>query len=176
MINLSAWFHTWRLRRQATRLLQASRDIKTVHTQRFICEKLLAMLDPQRFARYRADIGAGVRIHVFARNVEQYADLLRRASAEVIKEAPMNPASWGSYAGESNIPVDRFLVSSDGYYIDYPKAIAAFRNAGLQLCQALEPSDEAEYGVYEHNLRVLTKLLQNLREVTAALLDVSLQH
>ena len=71
------------------------------------------------------------------------------------------------------ISVDRFLLSSTGYYIDNEREIAQLKNNVLELCALMIVSDTATHGLDEHNLRMLTKLFIDIKEIGTKLLEVS---
>jgi hypothetical protein len=138
---------------------------------RLKCLLLLRQLQPEQFSSYSARVGQTVMITVPYPHLEQYTSNLREAS-QMVQQDRTIPADWPSIA-EHRLSLDRFLTSADGYYLQPQDSVEQFKNMATQLCEAMEASDEIAYGVPEHNLRMLTRLLINLESLTAALIEVS---
>lgn len=165
-------FQRWRQQRKLKTLIEQARQTPATAPARHITLELLQQLIPESFVAYQVYTGAATRMQALARNIEAYTILLKAAYTEVANERAMTDPKWAALTPHE-LSVDRFLVTEDGYYVDQIKAVQAFRSAGIDLCNALAPADQASSGVYEHNLRSLTKLLVNLRAVAVALLQVS---
>lgn len=166
------WWQRWRLRWRMKQVKRASAGASDQRPERALCEQLLLLLPVQQYLHYSASAGLSVYTGSMYANVEVYSKKLREVYAVVKQEKVIDPAVVA--AEEVTMSVDRFLVSADGYYTNPVTAVANFRAAALQLCKAMRPADDQQFGVYEHNLRVLTRLFINLRFVTIDLIDVAL--
>jgi hypothetical protein len=140
-------------------------------SKRVQCVEQLRRLTPERFIHYHPSLGLGVQLKVCYKNVDVYAQALREASLVVREERPISPNDVRE--AEHVTTLDRFLTSSDGFYLVVPDAVAVFRDQGLQLCEAMESSDYVTHGLPEHNLRMLTKLLSNVHLIATHLNEVS---
>lgn len=140
-------------------------------SNRKMCEELLHELSVEHFSSYMPSNGLCISIATHYSNIEQYTQKLVEF-AKYIERERIIQADW-VLVQETVLSIDRFLISSDGYYLDVVKAILDFKTAGLQLCMFMERSDVELSGYYEHSLRMLTKLLINLRLVTTKLIEAS---
>lgn len=170
---LPLWLEQYLARRRYRKVVQEARAVKSYKAHRKLCAQLLDGLDAQLFTKYDPAAGLAVLVTPLYPNVEHYTAKLKEAAA-LVQQAKILDPNWLT-RDEHWLSLDRFLVSTDGYYVVPSKAIDAFRTAGLQLCTALAKSDEEASGVYEHNLRVLTRLFINLRLLTLAMLDAAPQ-
>lgn len=160
---------------RAKRALKRAKAITGQRPERAALQELFTYLRPELFTAYKVHSGASTRMAVWTPNIDAYTSKLKEATALVAREQAVRP-TWVGDAPHRDVSVDRFLESHDGYYVDQFKAVSEFRSAVLALCHALQPSDHLQYGVYEHNLRMLTRLLVNLRAVGIALMEVSYQN
>lgn len=150
----------------------ARRQLSKTKPNRQHCEDLLKELSVERFKQYQPSVGLGVSIRTRYPNIESFTQKLKETT-RLIREEKMIPVDWVA-SEELVIPVDRFMTSSDGYYLDVAEAVAHFKAQGMKLCEEMKDSDTATFGLAEHNLRMLTKLFINLRDVTTTLIETSL--
>lgn len=142
------------------------------HPNRALCEALLRQLSAVHFRTYAPGVGLGLVFNPLYPNIERYTQKLNDTLRLLQEERPV-PNTWVTEE-ETPISFDRFLTSDDGYYLDVPDAIARFQHAALAVCDAMRASDTATVGLAEHNLRMLTRLFINLREVITMLVEISL--
>lgn len=135
--------------------------------------ELLALVDPERFRLYTPSHGHTVKLSVDVANLEAFTKKLVDAATLVMREMPV-PANW-MLATEIPVTFDWLFVSNDGYYLDIVSSINKFKIAGLRLCELMKESDTATHGIHEHNFRMLSRLLVQLREMSICVLEVSLQ-
>jgi hypothetical protein len=138
---------------------------------RLLVYALLKQLNPQLFERYSGSQGQVRHLQVYYPTIDAYVRALGEASQLVMTDQPI-PHDWLK-PELHRVSLDRFLTSADGYYLNPRHAVERFQTVALQLCEALEASDEVTYGVPEHNLRMLTRVLVNLQSLTTALIEVS---
>jgi len=138
---------------------------------RKLCETLLKELNSNKLTNYSVSVGLSITIQPLYPDIETYIKKLKEAVV-IIKYDKKIPREWG-IAESRSMTLDHFLITSDGYYVDVPKAVEIFKEAGIKLCEIMEESDTAQYGVPEYNLRMLTNLFINLREITKKLIEVS---
>lgn len=139
---------------------------------RKLCEALFTELSPAQFKEYEPYVGGSHAMSPLYPGIELYTAKMKELT-RLVKQDRTIPPDWNDAVMLDTV-VDRFFVSTDGYYLDIIKAVTDYKEAGLQLCIAMTPSDTETYGVHEHNLRMLTKLFVNMRHTTTALINVSL--
>jgi hypothetical protein len=106
-------------------------------------------------------------------NIDTYIDKIKELT-KTIKQGKHIPADWYGITPQQ-VSLDDFLTkASTGYYVDIVKELNALKEVGLKLCASLLLADSEETGMYEYNLRVLTRLFVNLRQLLMLLLNVSL--
>lgn len=170
--KIKLWFkYLFRIMRYQ-QILKESSLLSDKLPQRKLCIALLNELSEEHFFSYKPTNGKSVRNDFLYPSIDLYSRKMKEFT-RYIKEEKAIPPDWYTELITQQ-SVDQFLSSSDGYYVDVPKAITQFRQAGLQLCEALKESDTATYGIYEHNLRILTKLFVNLRHIAKDLINISL--
>lgn len=162
----------WYLKRRFTKTSQEIATNEKKEPQRVLAAKMLAEIDSTRFGDYHSSSGESTPLSAPDKCMDDYIERIKSVTKIVQKEAALPSIDISPEMKE--LTVDSFLVSADGYYLDAEKAIERFKQAGLNLCQAMEPSDTAEYGVYEHNRRIASKLFTNIREVAKTMVEVSL--
>ena len=138
--------------------------------QRQICFELLTALRSGQFKNYNISKGLATLVTTQYASIDTYTQRLHTVT-KLLKHEKTLTHEWGSVDGIT-ISLDRFMISHDGCYLNAYEAVSNFKEAGLQLCIALEKSDGASAGLYEHQLRMLTKLLVNLRTITSKLIEV----
>ena len=158
-------FQVWR-----AILANRKKGVGPAPSKRVQCAEQLRRLTPEKFIHYHPSLGLGVQMKVCYKNVDVYAQALREASVVIREERPISPNDVRE--AEHVTTLDRFLTSSDGFYLVVPEAVAVFRDYGLQLCEAMESSDYVTHGLPEHNLRMLTKLFSNVQLIATHLNEV----
>jgi hypothetical protein len=166
---LAQLLYRWRVRQ----LLERVHDAPRLQPTRALVQETLQALQPERFDHYRPHAGQSQQVLALLPNIESYTAKLAEAWY-FVEDQKVVPSDWLSTETEHHLSVDSFLITPDGYYANQQRAVAAFRTQALRLCEALQPADQEDAGIYEHNLRVLTRLFVNLRLLAAALLVVSL--
>lgn len=136
-------------------------------TPRLQCLSVVEKLNPDVFSLYEVDVGQAVFLRPQFDNIELYAERLREAAVLIERNRPIRN-DWVPKDGR-RMSVDTFLVSKEGYYLDYFKAVTRFKEAAEAFCKVMERTDDVSYGVQEHNGRMLYKLVVNVREVAEAL-------
>lgn len=127
----------------------------------------LRRLNPADFKRYKAASGQVVFLSVAYPNIERYTRALHDAYLVVRDERLIDP---NTIPRESfRISLDRFMTTSTGHYVHPREAVQRFQATAVQLCEALEASDDVQYGPAEHNLRMLQPTLLNALQLTQAL-------
>lgn len=134
----------------------------------------LDSLFPEQYSQYKVRNGEAVTMTSVYPNIEEYTNKLREAAIAIKYGRTIKPHWLPGPAKE--IDVDGFLVSSTGFYLDNEQAVERFKNTALEFCEQLKKTEGQEFGVQEHNSRMLTKLLANLCVVSNALVEVSLMN
>lgn len=135
------------------------------------CINVLLELDVMEFKKYQPNIGLTRNIFTRYGSISEYDSKVRKTIL-ILKQGKAIKPDWDS-VNEVEMSLDRFFVSEDGFYIDIEKSVKRFKESCMELCETLSLSDNAEHGIHEHNLRMLTKLLINIREVTKVLVSAS---
>lgn len=138
---------------------------------RQLCEEIFNKLDPGLFKNYNPSAGLSSFINVTYITIGEYNTKIKETN-NLLKQDLAVASSWIK-RDITLISVDRFLLSSTGYYIDNEREIAQLKNNVLELCALMIVSDTATHGLDEHNLRMLTKLFIDIKEIGTKLLEVS---
>jgi hypothetical protein len=154
-------------------ILKKFSNVSAVKPERKFCEKLFNELNVDLFIFYKNANGSMVQLETYFPNIDQYTKKIAEIIQQLRQEKAITPEWYDR--GEGNISLDRFLVSEDGYYFsNLSYELVRFKQNVLTLCQLMEKSDTETYGLYEHNLRMLTKLFINLRNIAMVMINVSL--
>lgn len=140
---------------------------------RQLCQSLLEGLETDNFKHYLPIDGLLNIVCVHYNNIELYTKKLKEVTRD-IKQNKLTLTDL-SIINESTLSIDRFFISSNGYYVDPVRAVNNFKEAGLAFCLCLETTDTEHTGYSDYSLRMCTKLLINLKEVTIKLNNVSLK-
>ena len=171
-MNLVVWFYDFRSMIRYHLLNRQVSQLSDHVPARAACEALLKELQPERFNQYQVSSGSP-KISVLYGNLDTYIAKIKEFT-KTIKQDKLIPVDWYIITPQQ-ISLDEFLTtSSTGYYLNIVKELALLQDVGLKLCQCLLLADTEEYGQHEHNLRILTKLFVNLRQIIMVLLKVSL--
>jgi hypothetical protein len=127
------------------------------------CMLLLVAMDPAYFFHYDAMNGMSLTVKPMFVNIELYTKKLGEV-AKLLEQEKAVPVSWVQ-AVDKEISVDRFLTTEAGHYMDVRLGLSRFRDNAIKVCTLLEKSDYEDFGIHEHNLRMLLKLLINLKEL-----------
>jgi len=167
-MRLTKWF----LRGRFNRTKKQIENQRELMNERGRCTVMLNEITTAQFALYHVSSGNAYTVKVPERSIDGYIERLRKARTTVHLDRILNANDFNWDA--VTVTVDEFFISSDGYYQDVEKAVERLKKAALDLCAESEKTDDAEYGIHEHNRRLLTKLFINLQELSEALIDVSL--
>jgi hypothetical protein len=127
------------------------------------CMLLLVAMDPAYFFHYDAMNGMSLTVKPMFTNIELYTKKLSEVAKLMEQEKPV-PVSWVQPT-DKEVSVDRFLTTENGHYMDVRLGLSQFRDNAIKVCTLLEKSDYEDFGIHEHNLRMLLKLLINLKEL-----------
>jgi hypothetical protein len=163
---LSNVFNTFKLKR----LLKTK--ISDITPNRRLLVMLLNELRPEAFSNYRPTTGLTESLNVRYSDIGNYIEKIVLTNAILRKKEGL-PNTWDT-GKENETTLDKWLVA-DGYYVDVVMAISDFKNNALMMCELMADSDTAQYGVPEHNLRMLTKMFVNATHVTKKLIEISLK-
>lgn len=167
-MSLSHWLQTLLGRWRPRALLLA-----TASTERLDLTLALRKLKPERFQSYRAAAAQALQLEVKYLHLDEYTLALREAATVVRDARLIDPATLSRET--FRVSLDRFMTSAEGYYLDPVVTVGRFKTVALQLCEAMEASDDAEYGPAEHNLRMLRPTLLSTLDLTRKLLSVQEQ-
>jgi hypothetical protein len=172
---ISHWtqrYRDWRARRTYTKLKAEALALSNFQAGRKVLAALLQRLDVSRFLAYRSSQAVGVEIRIYYPTIDAYHREIKIINSLLMRESALSPG-WAALEARST-GLDHFFTSKDGFYLNVPEALAAFKQDALILCTLMQTSDNATLGVHEHNLRMLTKLMVNMRQLVVALIDLSL--
>jgi hypothetical protein len=140
---------------------------------RGILAALLNTLDVSKFDHYRNSHSVGVTISPFFATVDAYHREIKIINSHLARGVAL-PTTWATLDSRS-IGLDQFFTSSEGFYLNVAETLTAFKRDALILCTLMETSDNAALGIDEHNLRMLTRIMVNLRQLVVTLIDVSFE-
>lgn len=141
-------------------------------TAREFCAEVLRSLNTDQFAMYHPGQALGQSVKAPYARLDELTIVLRSFNSNIRLNHTLRVPDFESMIRE--VPVEKFFITTGGYYQDVEQAIIRFKKEVLELCEQLEPTDEAEYGLAEWRRRVFEKLFVNLTELTNKLIEVSL--
>ncbi|SAK59289.1 hypothetical protein AWB81_01820 [Caballeronia arationis] len=173
---ISRWENHWRERRvqrEYAALRKQTVALSNYHPGRKTLEDLLRTLDVARFASFRNSHAVGIEIKPFYPTIDVYQREIKIINSYLTREGAL-PTTWATLDARP-MGLDHFFTSAEGFYLNVADSLAAFKRDALILCTLMENSDNAALGVHEHNLRMLTKLLVNVRLLVLTLVDLSFE-
>lgn len=141
----------------------------TVRQQILIC---LDELNIEGFNPAPAEMMSTI-IHPLFKNINEYNIVLNDLTHVLERKEVLRP-DYIQTNISYEISLDQFFISGDGYYVHVQVVMADFYKFVENFCIALEPSDTATHGIWEHNRRMLMKPLNNLLDIVQALVNISL--
>jgi len=166
------WFEKFLRMMRFHQIVKDTAKLSAQKPNRQVCEDLFVQLEAKHFKAYHPHTGMSVKFTPLYPTIDSYTSKLRELH-RLVKQDKAIPPDWNDGAN-IEVSVDRFMISSDGFYLDITQAVSDFKDAGYQLCISMKDSDTESHGVQEHNLRMLTKLFINLRPTVLTLINVSL--
>lgn len=138
-------------------------------SNRELCLELIAGFKELSDKNYSPLAANGIFINAVVPNIAKFIPLLKQINASIRKDEALDATKYNWVM--VNITLDQWFVSDDGYYID-SSSIYDFVEESLRLCELMEGAESAEFGVQEHNLRILTKTFVSLKSILTGLLEV----
>ena len=138
-------------------------------SNRELCLELIQGFKELSDKNYSPLAANGIFIEAIVPNIARFIPLLRQMNLTIKRGEPLDATKYNQ--GIVSITLDQFFISEDGYYIETSE-IYAFIEESLRLCELMEGAESAEFGVQEHNLRILTKTFVSLKSILAGLLEV----
>ena len=160
-------YFRWRLKQ-----IEKQFPFQPYKLNRKLCVALLTELNVVKFSKYDPHIGLSTNLKVRYTNIDDYVIKMKSAIRWLRLKNMIQP-TWETGVTEVAISLDRFLVSSNGYYTDKQKSVDNFKHTALRLCELMVESDTAEFGLHEHNARMTTMMFSNIIEVTKVLINTS---
>lgn len=144
-------------------------QVQTTKVLRKQCELMwLALEKALPHLRYSPHTAGSVTVSVTHPNADLLVAYLRQVNETVGLGKPLEPEKM--VATTTNVTVDAFFISTDGYYIP-PARIKDLLHEALLLCRQTSSYDGAEFGVEEHNQRMLKRLFTSLKSLATGLLE-----
>ena len=163
---LNKLFYKWKIGRI---IKQVNTTIMSYALNRKECLVLLQALNINNLNSYTPILGISILITVRYPDIDVYSDMLTIA-IRTIKKGKALPVKW-DLSTERTISLDRFLIS-EGHYVDIVSTVKKFKELSIELCNIMENSDDAEYGLDEHNKRMLIPFLNSVRLITTELIKI----
>ena len=166
-MTIANMYKKWRIKK----LLVKYNDLDQYTFNRIKCIELLNILDHEEFNTYIPKNGMSITIEVRYIDIGVYIDKIVN-TISIIKKGNPIPINWDD-VNEVKISLDRFFIV-DGHYSNVAKNINLFKTHSLKLCELLEDSDILDYGLPEHNKRMLLKLIYNICLITIGLIKINI--
>lgn len=141
----------------------------TGQSNRELCLELIAGFKELNDRNYNPLAASGVFVSSCVSNIAKFVTVLRQANMTIKKSEALDGDKYALAMVEMTL--DQFFISDDGYYIE-STYIYEFVEEALKLCELMEGAESAEFGVQEHNLRILTKTFASLKSILTGLLQV----
>lgn len=162
----------WWFKRRYLQVRMLSPKLTDYKASRQALESLLEHLDEKRFVHFTQADAIGTQFGAYYNTIDEYRQQMKQVALQFMNEQ-MIQTSWADQT-ERVVKLERFLTSKDGFYLDVVSAIHDFKHEALILCALMEKSEQAQWGVQDHNRRMLLRFFANLRQLTTSLVDVSL--
>lgn len=166
-MRLIEFYKKWKIRKL---LVMYDKNFDNHAFNRSKCVDILNLLDVDRLNKYDPSIGAAISITSRYWDIYTYIKKIN-TTIVMLRREKIIPINWDDVV-ERNLTLDRFFIL-DGYYCDVKKSVLEFKTCSLELCELLENSDGAEYGVNEHNRRMLTKIVNNICLIAIKLVTIT---
>jgi hypothetical protein len=138
-------------------------------SNRELCLELIVGFKELSDRNYSPLAANGVFISTCVPNIARFVTVLKQITMTIKKNEALDSDRYALVMVDKTL--DQFFISDDGYYIE-STYIYEFVEEALKLCELMEGAESAEYGVQEHNLRILTKTFASLKSILTGLLQV----
>jgi hypothetical protein len=165
-------FWKWYLKYRYKKTLKETERLREVQNERHRATALLNEIMSAQFSLYEVSHGVATTIKVPDGDIDSYIERIKHIQRQLVNNRTLQAEDF-SWSLKSTT-LDQFFVSTTGFYQDAERAVERLKKAALDLCEAAAKTDQAEFGVEEHNRRLLTKLFINVQTVSKALIEVSL--
>ena len=159
-------YNTWKINKE---LIKITKSLIQYKINRKECIALLTLLDVAKFIDYNPYNGISVTISVRYYNIEILTDKLISTNY-LLRKGSALPLDWDNVI-EKSITLDRFFISNDTY-LDITKSVIKFKKQALLLCELMKDSDTEEFGIHDHNRRMLTNIFNNIIKITISLIKI----
>lgn len=138
-------------------------------SNRELCLELIQGFKELSDKNYSPLAASGIFINAVVSNIAKFVPLLKQMNNIIARGEALDATKFNWVL--VNMTLDQFFVSDDGFYIESAN-IYDFVEEALRLCELMEGAESAEFGVQEHNLRILTKTFVSLKSILSGLLEV----
>jgi hypothetical protein len=138
-------------------------------SNRELCLELIQGFKELSDQNYSPLAANGIFINALVPNIAKFNPLLKQINFAVKQGESLDAMKYNLVL--VNMTLDQFFISEDGYYIETSE-IYTFVEESQKLCELMEGAESAEFGVQEHNLRILTKTFVSLKSILTGLLEV----
>ena len=158
-------------KRKYKKLLVKYQNISHNNPNRKMLLELILLFNTDIYFKYNPNLSNGIIINSRYPNIETLNNALKEinrliTNGEIISKDIDNVEII-------NKTIDLFLTTKDGFYCNPIKELIQFKDNVIEICELMEDSDTAEYGLANHNLRMLTKTFITLKEITTKFLELS---
>ena len=165
-MKLLKLFQRWRLSNLVTDINSTAENYAL---NRLECLSILELIELSKLEKYTPMNGLSTIVISRFQDIDVYNRMLIQA-VTFVKTSRGIPVTWDTGI-ERSMSLDRFLIS-DGHYVDIVKSVATFKVYAIDLCKLMEDSDDAEYGLLEHNKRMLVPFLNSVRLIATQIVQM----
>lgn len=133
------------------------------------CEKILLMLEPLLENEYDPKKAFDVTIKVTKTDFYQLTYQLRGINNDLSRERSLSANDCGGEVVE--IGFDSLFISNTNHYIPWSQVHSFFQEA-MKVCTLTKGHEESTYGPKEHNLRMLSPVFLNIKNVSTSLISI----
>lgn len=128
---------------------------------------MLGEIEPFRNKRFNVMSASIIKFEALAPNIIKFIEMLHKFN--LILESNGTIKATDCFFVVKETTLDKFFTDEDRMYINQ-SIISKFIEEATRLCQQLEKGEQAEFGVEEHNLRILSKVLAGIKQICEAII------
>lgn len=130
----------------------------------------LKSIEPFLDKRFNPMLSSAVKLEVIAPDIIKFQAVIKKLG-DLVKSSEVIKAS-DCFFSVTEKTLDKFFTDEDSYYISQTELTSFYKEA-TRLCELTEQGETAEFGIDEHNLRILSKVFTGIKNVCVAVVEVN---
>lgn len=139
-------------------------------SKRRLAVDALEQLEPLLDRRFNPMYASAIKLEVPAENINKFISMLLRYCNTMQVGEAIKPTDC--FLTKTEMTLDKFFTDETNRYISQEE-LKVFHKEALRLCSLTESGEKSEFGIDEHNFRILSKVFVGIKQVCDAVVKAS---